>query len=78
MSGLNATPYPALVGRVAGLAYLVPKPELDHGYAVMYGVNAVATAIAEPLGLNATPSPVLPGRVAGLAYLVPKPEPDHG
>ena len=25
---LKATPWPVLAGRVAGLAYLVPKPEL--------------------------------------------------
>jgi hypothetical protein len=55
--GLNANPYPKLVGRVAGLAYLVPKPEADQGYAVTNGVPLVDTAIADPFGLNATPLP---------------------
>ena len=36
--GLNATLSALSVGRVAGSAYLVPKPELDHGYADTNGV----------------------------------------
>jgi len=31
LSGLKATPIPTSVGSVAGFAYLVPKPEPDHG-----------------------------------------------
>jgi hypothetical protein len=77
-SGLKATLRPKFVGSVAGSAYLVPKPELDHGYARMKGVTLLVTAIAEPSGLKATPLLVFPGSVAGLAYLVPKAEPVHG
>jgi len=68
-----------LVGSVDGFAYLVPKPLDDHGYAYIYGVASVVTAIASLLGLKATPFPLNPpGRVAGSEYLVPNPEPDHG
>jgi hypothetical protein len=73
-SELKATAFPVPVGNVAGFAYLVPNPELLHGYTEMNGVVKWLTAIASPLGLNATPRPVVVGNVAGLAYLVPKPE----
>jgi hypothetical protein len=76
--GLKATPVPLFGGNVAGLAYLVPKPEPDHGYAVINGESPLATAIAVPAGLNATLNPLTPGKVAGLEYLDPNPEPDHG
>jgi len=66
------------VGSVAGLAYLVPNPEPDQGYAMTNGALSFATAIADPSGEKATPRPVNPGSVAGLAYLVPNPEPDQG
>jgi hypothetical protein len=72
-SALNATPYPVPVGSVAGLVYFVPKPALDQGYVVMYGLVVCATAIAVPLGLNATPCPSPVGSVEGFAYFVPKP-----
>lgn len=48
--GLNAIPRAVSFGKVAGLVYLVPKPELDHGYAVTKGVVEWATAIAELSG----------------------------
>jgi hypothetical protein len=78
--GLNATPFPSLVGSVAGLAYFVPKPvAFDHGYAAIYGLLPCPTAIAAPSGLNATPNPIAVGGVAGSAYFVPKPVAfDHG
>jgi hypothetical protein len=44
----------------------------------MKGVEAWATAIAEPSGEKETPFPVPVGRVAGLVYFVPKPDPDQG
>jgi len=70
---LKATPFENTVGgKVAGLAYLVPKPE-DQGYANKVGLPVFTTAIAVPAGLKATPIPLPPGKVAGLAYLVPKP-----
>jgi len=78
LSGLKPTPSDVLGGSVAGLVYLVPKPELLQGYAVINGVVLWATAIAEPLGIKSTPFPVLAGNVAGLAYLVPNPELDQG
>jgi hypothetical protein len=61
------------VGSVAGLEYLVPKPDADHGYALIYGVPEEVTAIAELSGLNATPVPVTPGSVVGLANFPPNP-----
>jgi hypothetical protein len=36
-AGLNATPFPVPVGKVLGLAYLVPNPALQ-GYADINGV----------------------------------------
>jgi hypothetical protein len=63
---------------VVGLAYLVPKPEPDHGYVDINGDVEEPTAIAEPSVLKDTLSPIPAGNVEGLAYLVPKPEPDHG
>jgi hypothetical protein len=76
--GENATPYPVLEGKVAGLANLVPKPDEDQEYAETYGVVTCATAIAVLLGENATPYPLFAGNVVGLANLVPKPDEDHG
>jgi hypothetical protein len=75
--GENATPYPAPVGNVVGLANLVPKPDEDHGYAETYGVVTYATAIAVLLGENATPYPLFAGNVVGLANLVPNPDEDQ-
>jgi hypothetical protein len=46
--GLKATPSAFPVGSVAGLAYLVPNPETDHGYANTYGEKVCATAITSP------------------------------
>jgi len=43
-SGEKATPLPSFVGSVAGSVYLVPKPELDQGYAVTNGVVTCPTA----------------------------------
>ena len=78
-SGENATPLPVPpAGNVTGSENLVPKPEPDHGYAVMDGDVSCATAIAAPFGEKATPKLLSAGNVAGLANLVPKPEPDHG
>ena len=76
--GENATPRAVKVGNDAGLEYLVPNPDPDHGYAEMKGEVVCATAMSFPLGENATPLPVLVGNVAGLEYLVPNPDPDHG
>jgi hypothetical protein len=64
------------VGKVAGLAYLVPKPA-DQGYTATKEVETVANAIFVPVGLNCTETPVLFGKLAGSAYLVPNPE-DQG
>ena len=61
-----------LGGKVAGFAYLVPKPA-DQGYVLTNGVVLWAMAIASPDAVNDTPLPVLAGRVAGFAYLVPNP-----
>lgn len=64
-----------LAGSVAGLAYLVPKPDADQLYALIKGVIACDTAIALPIGLKATPVAELGGSVAGFAYLAPNPVP---
>jgi hypothetical protein len=56
-----------------GLAYLVPKPEDDHGYTVTYGEVLCATARYAPVEPNATLLPFAGGRVAGLVNLDPKP-----
>ncbi len=64
--GLKAIPVPALVGSVAGLAYLVPKPPLDHGYMETKGVVVCARPTSDPLGLKAIPLPPPVGNVAGL------------
>ena len=60
------------------MATLVPKAEPVHGYTLIKGVVAWATAILAPLGLKATPSASPVGSVAGLAYFVPNPVPLHG
>jgi hypothetical protein len=59
------------------LLYLVPNPELDHLYAIIYGDASWAIAIADPEGLNAIPY-VADGKIDGSAYLTPKPELNHG
>ena len=78
LSGLNATLCPMVVGNVAGLAYLVPKPELDHGYTDIQGVVACATATFVPFGLKATAYPAPVGKTDGAEYSVPNPFPDQG
>jgi hypothetical protein len=76
---LKATPYTDPPGKVAGFAYLVPKPEPDHGYVLMVGEPVkLPKAIADPSGLKATSKPVPPASVDGFVYLVPKPEPLQG
>ena len=42
---------------MAGLAYFVPKPLEDHGYADMRGLVLCATAITAASPLKATPLP---------------------
>jgi hypothetical protein len=53
--GEKATSNPSPVGNVEGSANFVPNPEPDHGYALMNGVAAYATAIAVPSKEKATP-----------------------
>lgn len=69
---MNEMPLPVPVGKVAGLAYLVPKPA-DQGYTETKGVVKCATAIAVPAELKSTPYALPVGSVAGLEYLLPKP-----
>ena len=72
-AGLKATPVPAPVGKVLGLANFVPKPAPLQGYAVIKGVTLCATAMTLPVGLKATPLPEPVGSVAGSESLVPQP-----
>jgi hypothetical protein len=55
------------------LAYFVPKPLVDQGYAVILGLLEWAMARTEASPLNAMPYPPPVGNVDGLAYLVPNP-----
>jgi hypothetical protein len=68
-----------LVGVVAGLENLVPKPLDDQGYTDILAPLLWATAIAVESPLKATPWATPLGKVPGSEYLVPKPPAvDHG
>jgi hypothetical protein len=79
--GENLTPNAGPPTKLAGLAYLVPKPDDVTGYAAMNGVAVLPIATSFVTGLNDMLSGLLPngGSDAGFAYLVPNPvTDDHG
>jgi hypothetical protein len=79
--GENLTPNAGPPTKLAGLAYLVPKPDDVTGYAAMNGDAVLPIATSFVIGLNDMLSKLLPngGSDAGFAYLVPNPvTDDHG
>ena len=75
---VKATPFPGPAGKVAGLLYLLPKPDACvQAYAITYGDPALATAIVSLALVKTTPVPVLGMAVPGFEYFVPKPDVLH-